>query len=94
MKHTAAPWELYETHPNGFRFGDIEGNDKLLFQNMLITKHNAEDEAIANSYLVSAAPELLAALKCAKTELEYLGYKESGVLLKEINAAISKAENK
>lgn len=98
-KHTPGPWKFFES-TGGDYYRVMQADDPDISRIALVevfaptdTEGDMEEHGKANAHLIAAAPDLLAALKCAKTELEYLGYKATGILLHEINAAISKAEN-
>lgn len=100
-QHTPGPWKIGRGHP-----ADIDANDGKLAiasawdsQARHVQKDRQLDapeeaECIANARLISAAPDLLAALKSAREQLELSEAVISGERFNDtqINAAIAKAE--
>ena len=99
-KHTPAPWRTWESGPAHFvvaeneqivaitsRFGSKGGED--------VTMTTRLSEAEANARLISAAPELLAALEATASKL--MEYRQTGYTtgwdkpLSDARAAIAKA---
>lgn len=104
-KHTPGPWEV---ELDVVRDGDINVFAPDLHPIAMIDcrEHPDDDDdpprevALANAYLISAAPELLTVLKAAIEHLEYCGYGDrwereiSRDLPALLNAAVAKAEGR
>lgn len=91
-EHTKGPWELDESL-RGNSFTAISGDDWIELATV-VTRMNMKDEdspeGMANARLISAAPDLLAALEDAVEALTQARYYPSE--LKRFNAAIAKAK--
>ena len=90
-QHSPAPWRI-ETHTENPRhFFKIESGGRVICDAFATT-----DEDKANAHLISAAPELLHALKEALANLEYLGLRDNKLpgMMQRINYAIAKAEGR
>ena len=92
MKHTPGPWEYFpklsgsENH-RGFRIGVNKG--WLIADAMPIDMDGKEGEA--NARLISAAPDLLEALKDCLRVVEFLASDSCPTTIQNAKAAIAKA---
>lgn len=93
-KHSPGPWSVY-TSPDGSKLVGIgDSNAEGVADCGFGIWRGGDAEAIANARLIAAAPDLLEALKEARTQLEQYEAVETGedYCDLQINAAISKAE--
>lgn len=93
MTHTETPW-VEDSFSGGSRV--IVGDAA---QMVALVYGRGPEEQQANANLIAAAPELLEALKGARTGLdllsEFSAYKKTAIAkIKEIDAAIAKAEGR
>lgn len=100
-KYTPGPWRVSPDHPTIIRrdFQPISDEGELIGSACGHTNsgfYPSEEESIANARLISAAPELLAALVEIMTFEEYFqdsGPLESRWMSNELKAAISACES-
>ena len=98
MTHTPGPWEIAEDDANGQAV--VRGEHTEIATCWHHCVGSLEIEMRANARLISAAPELLEALKEAKNGLRYwepqtaYGASERARICALVDAAIAKAESR
>jgi hypothetical protein len=101
MQHTPGPWAVHPVLARVDAFDAIDpsgldGDGLPICQMLWPTELRSEDETDANARLIAAAPELLEALKAARTALNsvhetdgLLDHEEAAIAI--IDAALAKA---
>ena len=90
-QHTPGPWVLeLENNPKGFQkiLGGHWGMHNIA---QVVKRQSMKDEDEANTRLVASSPDLLAVAKLAQSLLSE-EYGDSYEVLKQLDAAIAKAE--
>lgn len=92
MSHTPGPWVRFD-----YRVFTMKNNGEHIDKAIAWTASNAQNrtpEAMANAQLISAAPDLLAALRRAANVMEMTEALPTGALdvVRAVRAAIAKAE--
>lgn len=91
-KHTPGPWVISYTHDDNLSIAidDDPGIQGERNYDLVTVTHGDPDELLANARLISAAPELLDALK-SMLNLGNLGAYERADAVKAARAAVAKA---
>lgn len=91
-QHTPGPWEvvlLSGPHENRRRIQFVSGG-----RGVLMVEHDGSPEGMANEVLAKAAPELLAALRDAITDVASGRTTISDLVEKRARSAIARAEGR
>jgi len=86
-QHTPGPWKVFSWPQN-----NPDEDDNWCYRMEIKSRQNTFAEHEVNARIMSAAPEMLAALKRVEATLVALGAR--GEPLRSIHAAIAKAEGK
>jgi hypothetical protein len=86
-KHTPGPWQVY-------RRSIVTASDKSIVAEIVVNGDQSETKS--NAYLIAAAPNMLEALKQAKTAMLKTGPRPNtdDEIMHLLDAAIAKAEGK